>query len=132
MSDKAVFILAHAEARRRAIANVQAAPDGYKVTIQPPPRSLEQNAKLWAVLTEVSQQVQWHGQHLAPAEWKDVFTAALERQKVVPGIEGGFVVIGSSTSRMSKAKLGELIELIHAFGAERGVEFQDLAVPSPT
>lgn len=127
MSDKAIFILAHAEARRRAIANVQAAPDGYKVTVQPPPRSLEQNAKLWATLTEISQQVQWHGQRLEPIEWKDVFTAALTRQKVVPGIDGGFVVLGSSTSRMSKATLGELIELIHAFGAEHGVEFNETA-----
>lgn len=33
MSEKRVVRLAHAEARRRAVAYVQAAPDGYTVTI---------------------------------------------------------------------------------------------------
>ena len=37
---------------------------------------------------------------------------------VVPGMEGGFVVLGSKTSHMSKRELSDLIELIYAFGAE--------------
>lgn len=97
------------------------------VKVEPEKRSTDQNSKLWACLTDVSQQVDWHGQKLEPAEWKDVFTAALKRQKVVPGLEGGFVVLGSSTSRMSKAELSELIELMHAFGAERDVKFKEPA-----
>ncbi len=88
-------------------------------------RSLEANAKMWAMLTEVSQQVVWHGQKLSKEEWKDVFTAALKRQKVVPGIDGGFVVLGSSTSKMSVEEMSALIELMMAFGAQQGVEFAD-------
>ena len=88
-------------------------------------RSLPQNARLWAMLGEVSRQVDWHGQKLADAEWKDVFSASLKRQKVVPGLDGGFVVLGSSTSKMSKAELSDLMELIAAFGAEHGVRFSD-------
>lgn len=100
---------------------------GHRLTLEvrPEKRSNEQNRLLWAALGEVSRQVDWRGQKLEPAEWKDVFTAALKRQKVVPGIEGGFVVLGSSTSRMSKAEFSEMMELIFAFGAERGVVFQD-------
>lgn len=93
--------------------------------VEPERRSNDQNRLLWAALTDVSQQVEWHGQMLEPGEWKDVFTAALKRQKVVPGLEGGFVVLGSSTSRMSKAEFSELCELIFAFGSERGVVFRD-------
>lgn len=77
---------------------------------------------MWAMLGEVSRQVDWHGQKLEPGEWKDVFSAALKRQKVVPGIDGGFVVLGSSTSRMSKAEMGELMTLMEAFAADRGVD----------
>lgn len=77
------------------------------------------------MLGEVSRQVDWHGQKLADAEWKDVFSASLKRQKVVPGLDGGFVVLGSSTSKMSKAELSDLMELIAAFGAEHGVRFSD-------
>jgi hypothetical protein len=95
------------------------------VTISEPTRSLEQNARLWASLSEVSKQVDWYGQKLTSEEWKDVFSACLNRQKVVPGIEGGFVVCGARTSKMSKRELSELLEVIYAFGAEKGVVFSD-------
>lgn len=125
--DKCVFYLAHPEARRRALANVEAAPKGYRVTVEPPKRTLDQNAKLWVLLTEIAQQVEWHGQRLEAAEWKDMATAALKQQKVVPGIDGGFVVLGSSTRRMSVADMSELIEFLQAFGAERGVQSTEQA-----
>ena len=78
---------------------------------------------MWAMLTDVSRQVDWHGQRLTKEEWKDVFTAALKRQKVVPGIDGGFVVLGTSTRRMSIAEMAELMTLMEAFGAQQGVKF---------
>ena len=88
-----------------------------------PRRSLEQNALLWALLSDVSRQVEWYGERLTAEEWKDVFTAAQRRQKTVPGIDGGFVVLGAHTSRMTVTELSELVELIQAFGAERGVQW---------
>lgn len=78
---------------------------------------------MWCMLRDVSRQVVWHGQKLQDSEWKDVFTAALKRQKVVPGIDGGFVVLGTSTRRMTVAEMGELMELVEAFGAQQGVRF---------
>ena len=75
------------------------------------------------MLDEIAEQVIWHGQRLTRQEWKDVFTAAMDRQKVVPGIDGGFVVLGSSTSRLTREEMSELMELITAFGAERKVKF---------
>jgi hypothetical protein len=127
MSERKFFVLSHPEARRRAMACVADAPEGYTVTVKPATRSGEQNAKLWALLGELAAQVNWHGQRLTDAEWKDVLTAGLKRQKVVPGIDGGFVVLGSSTSRMTKPELSELIELIYAFGAQQGVVFNEVA-----
>ena len=90
-------------------------------------RTLDQNSRLWAMLTELSRQVEWYGQRLRPEEWKDVMTAALKKQRAVPGIDGGFVVLGSSTRRMTKQEHGELQDLIEAFGAQRGVKFKDAA-----
>jgi hypothetical protein len=86
-------------------------------------RSLEQNARLWALLADVSKQVDWYGNNLTPDEWKDVFTAALKKEKVVPGINGGFVVLGQSTSKMSIAEMVELQTLIEAFGADKDVKW---------
>ena len=98
---------------------------GHRLTleIRPEKRSDPQNRRLWAMLSDISAQVDWHGQRLTKDEWKDVFTAALKRQKVVPGIDGGFVVLGQSTSRMSKAEMAELQDLIEAFGAQHEVRF---------
>lgn len=93
------------------------------VEVKQETRSLEQNSRLWAMLTDVSKQVTWYGRKLTPEEWKHVFTAALEKQDVVPGIDGGFVVLGKSTSKMTKGEMSELQTLIEAFGAQQGVKF---------
>lgn len=122
---KKIFVLSHNIARRRAEEAVREAPDGYVVRIGPPTRSLEANAAMWSALTDVSEQVEWYGRKLTPENWKHVFTASLKKQDVVPGLHGDFVVLGLSTSKMTKAEMSDLIELIHAFGAERGVVFGD-------
>ena len=114
-------------ARNAICRKVMEAPEGYVVTIGETTRTLEQNSLLWPLLTEVSRQVDWYGQKLTPDEWKDVFSAALKKAKVVPGLDGGFVVCGQRTSKMGKREFSDLVELIYAFGAERGVEFSDVA-----
>ena len=81
-------------------------------------RTLEQNAKMWAMLTDVSRQVEWYGMYLRPEEWKDMATAALKGQKTVPGLEGGFVVIGASTSKMSIKEMIDVIDFLYAFGSD--------------
>lgn len=116
------FVLVHRQARDRAKAAIDAAPEGYVVTIKPPTRNLEQNAALWPLLGEISKQVDWYGNKLTDEEWKDVLTASLKKEKVVPGINGGFVVLGQRTSKMSKAEFSELLELAHAFAADKGVK----------
>jgi hypothetical protein len=100
----------------------------YVMEIKPETRSTEQNARMWAMLTDISQQVEWYGKKLTPEDWKHVFTASLRKLEVVPNIEGtGFVALGLSTSRMTKGEMSELMELMSAFGAEREVNFKELA-----
>lgn len=123
MSDKRTFILAHAVARQGAMHAVAHAPDGYVVEIKPKTRSLDQNARMWAMLTDISKQVEWYGKRLTPEAWKCVFSASLKKQDVVPGLHGDFVVVGQSTSQMGVREMGDLMELMEAFGAERGVRF---------
>ena len=94
--------------------------------IKPVTRSLEQNAKMWAVLTDISEQVNWYGHKLTPDEWKHALSSTLRKQRVVPGIDGGFVVLGLSTSQMTIAEMSEMIELAHAFGADQGVHFHEV------
>lgn len=91
-------------------------------------RSTEQNSLLWSLLTDLSRQVSWpvDGQmvKLEPEEWKDILTAGLRKsQRVAHGIEGGFVMLGQRTSRMTVAEMADLIALGHAFGDGRGVRW---------
>ena len=95
------------------------------LTLAPATRSLDQNAKMWACLSDIAKQVDWYGQKLSPDDWKHVLSASLRKQRAVPGIDGGFVVVGLSTSQMTIAEMSEMIELAHAFGADKGVVFHD-------
>lgn len=86
-------------------------------------RSLQANAAMWAHLSDIAAQVVWYGEKLTAEEWKEVLSAGLRAQRVVPGIEGGFVSLGVRTSKMSIKEMSSMIELSIAFGAQHGVRF---------
>ncbi len=93
-------------------------------------RTLEQNAKLWAMLGDIARQVPWavNGamQHLEAEDWKNIMTATVRQEvRMAAGINGGFVLLGVSTRRMTVAELGEMIEFMYAFGADRGVKWSE-------
>lgn len=91
--------------------------------LRPEKRSDPQNRRMWAMLGEIAAQVDWYGQKLSAEDWKHILSASLTKQRVAPGIDGGFVVLGLSTSKMSKAEMSELQTLMEAFGADKGVRF---------
>ncbi|CAB4132007.1 Recombinase NinB [uncultured Caudovirales phage] len=111
--------------RMTAHGAIDRAPDGYVIEIKPPKRSLEQNARLWASLNEIAQNVVWHGKKLSSDEWKIIFSAALKKQEVMPGIDGGFVAMGQSTSNMTIKEMSEMLEIIYVFGAQHDVIFKE-------
>ena len=117
------FILVNQQVRQNAIEAVKIAPEGYTVQVKPKTRTLEQNSRLWALLNDVSTQVLWHGEKLSNEDWKNLFSASLKKQKLVQGLDGGLVVLGQSTSKMTVAELGDLMTIIEAFGANHGVKF---------
>lgn len=104
---------------------LEAAPAGCVVSFRENTRSLEQNSLLWARLTQLSNELPWDGEKLTPNEYKELLTACLRKQKVVRGVEGGLVFLGARTSQMSKGEMADLLTLMEAFAAERGVTFRD-------
>ncbi|ANW00662.1 recombination protein NinB [Bradyrhizobium icense] len=113
--------------RERAANWVWKMPAGTRVTFKESKRTKDQNDKMWAMLTEVATQLAWHGQKLAPDDWKILFLDALNREmRPVPSLNGeGVVNLGRSSSNLSKHEFCDLIELIHEFGARHGVVFRD-------
>lgn len=122
------FRLTHKNARKLAAELCADAPDGTHVTFKAPTRSLEQNAKLHALLGDVSHQVVWYGTKLCVEDWKRIFAASLQKVRVVPGIDAGtFVPVGLRTRDMTISEMSDMIELIYAFGAEHSVIWSDEA-----
>lgn len=122
-----VLTLNSSASRANAMQVIAAAPNGTRVEVKAVKRSGPQNDRMWAMLTEVAQQLPWHGQKLRPDDWKLIFLDALKREtRMVPNIDGsGFVDLGRSSSDLTKHEMTDLIELIFAFGAQHGVTFQD-------
>lgn len=56
MSERRIFFLVHQQARVNAVVAVKQAPEGYCIEVKQPARSLEQNAKMWAMLADVAAQ----------------------------------------------------------------------------
>ena len=133
---KQTFFLVHDAARQalhRAIDNPRH--DGWMAQLSEPTRTLEQNSAQWPYLEGFAQQKQLciNGEMVwaTSDDWKDVLTASLRRTRIVPGIDAGtFVPLGMRTSQMTKEEISELLELIYAFGAERGVKFRELELVS--
>jgi len=95
------------------------------VTIKDEKRADVANRKMWAMLRDVANQVEWYGQKLSDEDWKHIFSASVEKQRAVPGLDGGFVVMGISTRKQSAKWFSDLFEVMHAFGAERGVRWTE-------
>jgi hypothetical protein len=103
---------------------------GHRISIEAKPetRTTSQNRMLWSILGDLADQVQWPVdgklQKLDADEWKHILSAGLKKhQRVAQGIEGGFVMLGQATSRMTVGEMADLITLAHAFGDERGVKW---------
>lgn len=122
------FILAHSEARNRALEAVKQAPDGYAVKVGEPTRNLEQNAAQWPILDAFAKQKQWpvNGklEWITAEEWKDILTAAFEQETVrlAQGLNGGVVMLGKRTSKFSKKRFSEWLEFLHATAAQFGID----------
>ena len=124
---RATLILDSEAAKERAKFWVEKAPAGTCLEFKTSKRSIPQNARLHAMLTEVAMQVPWHGLKLSVDDWKLLMMASLKQEmRLVPNLDGtGFVNLGRSTSKLTKDECTQLIELIAAFGANHGVVFQD-------
>ena len=124
---RALLVLGDKTTRDRAAAWCRNAPSGTRVEFKETKRTLPQNDRMWAMLTDVSKQVTHAGRRYTPDEWKVLFMHALGQQvEFLPSLDGSsFVPYGYHSSDLGKGEMTELIELMFAWGAEHGVVFHD-------
>jgi len=131
MTTRQTFVLIDERRRGNAMAAVRQAPAGYVVKISEPTRSLDQNAKLHAMLSDLAASpVTWAGKRRTVDEWKALIisghaVATQQGGEVIPGIEGEFVAIRESSASMSVRRAASLIEYLQAFGDQNGVAWRE-------
>lgn len=127
MSARHFLILANDALKAKAVRWIMAAPVGMRVEFKQPRRTLDQSARMWAMLGDIAKQKQHCGRYYDAADWKVIFLHALGREtRFVPALDGaGFLPIGQSSSDLSKAEMSELIELLFAWGAQNGIRWSD-------
>lgn len=127
--EKRHFVLSHDTARRLASACCML-PEyaGYHCRIEPPTRTLDQNAYQFPYLEGFAQQLLWpvNGEmvKLTNLEWKDILTAAFEKEvnpRIAMGLDGGIVMLGRRTSQFGKKKFAEWMEFLFAAAALKNV-----------
>lgn len=124
---RALLILRSDAIRAKAIDWIRRLPEGTRVEFKEPQRSLEQNARMWAMLTDISTQAKHGDRRYTPDQWKCLFLHSLGREtQFMPALDGkGFIPYGQSSSDLSKKEMTDLIELMFAWGAEHGVTFHE-------
>lgn len=101
---------------------ILAAPDYAVVTIKAGDRSLDQNAKMWAMLSDISR-AKPEGRRWTPETWKCAFLHSLGHQvKFAEGLDGsGPFPLGFRSSKLNKTQMADLITVIQEYGDRHGV-----------
>lgn len=119
------IILATPLQRTRAQGLIEKAPPGYVVTIAEPKRTLEQNDRMWSMLTDISHQKPMGRAH-TPDDWKAIFMNACGWEcQFVEGLDGRPFPQGFRSSQLNKGQMSKLIDFMLAFGAEHQIHWSE-------
>jgi len=123
---KRVFVLVNEQVRRRCQEAVWEAGEGYKVTIQEPSRTLDQNAAQWPYLEAFAKQKQLciNGEMVwaTADDWKDTLTACWNGEMRMAAFDGKVIMLPQRTSKMGKRVFSEWMEFLCAMAAQSEVE----------
>ena len=118
---RSLLVLYNDTMRNRAIEMVKMAEKETRVTFDGPKRTLPQNARMWMLLSLISDTLLWHGAKWSPEHWKDYFMHSLHGELWMPHEDGGMIPVGRSTSNLSIRDHSDLTTLIEAFCARQGI-----------
>lgn len=114
-------------AKRRAHFLIEQAPHDAVMNIRAAQRTIPQNSKMWAMLTEISL-AKPEGRTHTPEVWKMIFMNALGHEvKFVQGLSGEPFPVGYKSSKLTKDQMSNLIEMIYWYAAQQGIELTEVA-----
>ena len=120
------IILRGPSQRQFAHKLIDMAGDDFVVTVSEPKRNTDQNAKMWAMLSDVSRSKP-EGRHWITETWKAAFMHLLKHQcQFAEGLDGGGPFpLGFRTSRLSVPEMSDLITTIYEYGDRHEVEWKE-------
>ena len=111
--------------RRLAHQLIDHAPVDAVVKVSAAKRSDDQNAKMWAMLSDISRAKPEGRMHI-PEVWKCIFMAALGHEvKFEMGLDNQPFPIGFRTSRLTKPEMSDLIEFIYAYASKHDIKWSE-------
>ncbi len=120
--------------RQRATAKhlIDCAPDRAVVNIRQAARTTDQNAKMWAMLSDVSRQTDHEGRRHSPEVWKQLFMHACREElnmelQFINGLNGEIFPLGFRSSQLRKSQMAELITFIQSWGDQNGIHWTNEA-----
>jgi NinB protein len=124
---RALLIIQSKVDRERAVRWVRLAPAGTRLEFRETKRTIPQNDRMYAMLTDIARQRTHCGRRYTVDQWKCIFMHALGQEvEFIPSLnEKTFIPLVYRSSELSKAEMSALIELMLAWGAENGVQFHD-------
>lgn len=124
---RALLVLNNDHDRETACRWARGVPLGSRIEFKETKRSLPQNDLMWALLTEVAQQMDHGGRKYDATEWKSIFLHAFGREiSFLPSLDlKTFLPIELSSSDLGKDEMTNFIEFILKEGTERGVIFRE-------
>ena len=112
--------------REHAVRRMNAAPHGYVMRLSEPTRNLDQSAKMWAMLGDISKARVEGYSKATPKIWKMRFMHGLGHEvEFDTGLDGKPYPIGLSSSALTVRQMSDLIEFIQAWAAQHGVEWSE-------
>jgi hypothetical protein len=121
-----IIITSQAE-RDKASRWAQGVSSGTRIEFKEPKRTLPQNDRFWAMLTDIAEQMKERGREYDPAQWKVIFMAAYGHEvKFLPSLDQkSFIPVGHSSSDLGVREMSDLMEFMSAWAAENGIQLND-------
>lgn len=131
LTERQTFRLVHSPARKAAAEAVARAPEGYVCEVRPPKRSVDQNARFYALLGDIAKSgAEVAGKPRDVDDLKVLFVSAWriatkQPGEVAMGLEGEPVQLRRSTTSLSVKEMGELMEYVESWAAQRGIALRE-------
>lgn len=128
------LVIINGPADREKVARwAHGVPVGTRIEFKETKRSVPQNDRFYAMLTDIAAEMKKRGRDHDVAQWKTIFMAAFGLEvKFLPSLDQKtFIPLGHSSSDLSVKEMSDLMEWMAAWAAENGITLKDTNTAEP-